>query len=687
MAKLAFDTGGTFTDFALLDDDGELHLHKVLSTPGNPAEAVVQGATELLDRFASVIDLAKLQVLGATTVVTNAVLERKGVETGFISTAGFQDMLRIRNEGRYDLYDLNLRYPDPLVTRANSFGAEERISAGGAVIAELQEDTIRRIAGRLRSKGIKSVAVCLLHAYKYPAHEQRIAALLREESPDIFVSLSSEVCPEVREFDRASTTVVNAYTRPQMAGHVAHLQREFANMGIDRQVLWMTSSGGLVPSRRAAELPVRLIESGPAAGAVAAAEFGRTAGERSVLSFDMGGTTAKLCLIPNGEPTVGTDLEVAHYRRFRKGSGFPLKIQSIQMIEIGAGGGSIAAKNPLGLLDVGPRSAGAVPGPAAYQRGGTEPTVTDADILLGYMGVESFVGGSFKVSKGAAQQVMARLAASLEVSVERCAFGIHDLVNESMSKAAAMHATDLGVDPRSLPMVAFGGAGPVHAYGIARKLGIKRIICPTGAGVTSAIGLLIAPVAVDLSASFPMGVDNWDFDAMRRLLDDLAGQGAEVVSAAGVARDTISNRYTVDMRYVGQGHEITVALPDRSLPKQEFLEHLLDNFTRLYRELFGRTVSASVEVITWRLRSAGGKDQVTRPHQAQVAVALKGKRSVYFDELGSYVETPVYDHYKLPVGQSVKGPAIVEQRESTAVVGPSGAAYVDGHGNLVINIF
>jgi N-methylhydantoinase A len=686
MAKLAFDTGGTFTDFALLDDNGELHLHKVLSTPKNPAEAVVQGASELLDRFGSSIDLARLQVLGATTVVTNAVLERKGVETGFISTAGFQDMLRIRNEGRYDLYDLNLRYPDPLVTRANSFGAEERMTADGAVVTELREDTIREIAGRLRSKGITSVAVCLLHAYKYPKHEQRIAALLRQESPDIFVSLSSEVCPEVREFDRASTTVVNAYTRPQMAGHVDHLQREFANKGIDRQVLWMTSSGGLVPSRRAAELPVRLIESGPAAGAVAAAEFGRTAGEASVLSFDMGGTTAKLCLIPNGEPTVGTDLEVAHYQRFRKGSGFPLKIQSIRMIEIGAGGGSIAAKNQLGLLDVGPRSAGALPGPAAYQRGGTEPTVTDADILLGYMGVESFVGGSFKVSKDAAQEAVAKLAASLNVSVERGAWGIHDLVNESMSKAAAMHATDLGVDPRSLPMVAFGGAGPVHAYGIARKLGIKRIICPTGAGVSSAIGLLIAPVAVDLSASFPMGVDNWDFDQMQRLLDDLAAQGAEVVSAAGVAKEVIANRYTVDMRYVGQGHEITVTLPDRSLPKDEFLHQLLGNFTKLYRELFGRTVSASVEVITWRLRSSGGKDQVTRPHQAEVADALKGKRSVYFNELGAYVETPVYDHYKLPPDQAVKGPAIVEQRESTAVVGPSGIAHVDGHGNLVINI-
>ncbi|AMJ61716.1 hydantoinase/oxoprolinase family protein [Bosea sp. PAMC 26642] len=686
MAKLAFDTGGTFTDFALLDDAGEVHLHKVLSTPLNPAEAVVQGVSELLEQFGAAIDIGKLQVLGATTVVTNAVLERKGVETGFIATAGFQDMLRIRNEGRYDLYDLNLRYPDPLVTRANSFGARERIAADGEVVTELQEDTVREIAGRLREKGVRSVAVCLLHAYKYPAHEQRVAALLKDEYPDIFVSLSSEVCPEVREFDRASTTVVNAYTRPQMAGHVAHLQREFARKGIDRQVLWMTSSGGLVPSRRAAELPVRLIESGPAAGAVAAAEFGRIAGEGSVLSFDMGGTTAKLCLIPNGEPTVGTDLEVAHYQRFRKGSGFPLKIQSIQMIEIGAGGGSIAAKNPLGLLDVGPRSAGALPGPAAYQRGGTEPTVTDADILLGYMGTESFVGGSFKVSKQAAHDAMARLAADLGVSVTRCAWGIHDLVNESMSKAAAMHATDLGVDPRSLPMVAFGGAGPVHAYGIAQKLGIKRIICPTGAGVTSAIGLLIAPVAVDLSASFPMALSEWDAAEMRRLLGDLAAQGAEVVSAAGVPKETIANRYTVDMRYVGQGHEITVALPDLDLPQDAFLAQLTANFTTLYRELFGRTVKAGLEVITWRLRAGGEKDKVTRPHGTTAANAMKGTREVYFQELGTAVETPVYDHYSLTVNQPVQGPAIVEQRESTAVIGPSGTAHVDLHGNLVINI-
>ncbi len=686
MAKLAFDTGGTFTDFALLDDRGELHLHKVLSTPKNPAEAVVQGVSELLETFSGSIAIENLQILGATTVVTNAVLERKGVETGFVTTNGFQDMLRIRNEGRYDLYDLNIKYPDPLVTRANSFGAEERIAADGEVMTELSEDSVREIAGRLREKGVRSVAVCLLHAYKYPQHEKRVAALLREENPDIFVSISSEVCPEMREFDRASTTVVNAYTRPQMAGHVAHLEREFAGKGIDRQVLWMTSSGGLVPSRRAAELPVRLIESGPAAGAVAAAEFGRVAGETSVLSFDMGGTTAKLCLIPNGEPNVGTDLEVAHYQRFRKGSGFPLKIQSIQMIEIGAGGGSIAAKNPLGLLDVGPHSAGAMPGPAAYQRGGSQPTVTDADILLGYMGTESFVGGSFKVSKDAAYGAMEKLASSLEVSVERCAWGIHDLVNESMSKAAAMHATDLGVDPRSLPMVAFGGAGPVHAYGIARKLGIKRIICPTGAGVSSAIGLLIAPVAVDLSMSHPMPVNAWDIGEMNRILDELAVQGAEVVSAAGVAKETIANRFTVDMRHVGQGHEITVVLPDRNLPKEEFLKQLTDNFFKLYRELFGRTVAAAVEVITWRLRASGEKDQVTRPHETQAEEARKGSRQVYFQELGAYADTSVYDHYKLPVNHEIRGPAIVEQRESTAVVGPSGSFHVDASGNLVINI-
>ncbi|MBK5416208.1 hydantoinase/oxoprolinase family protein, partial [Pseudomonas sp. TH31] len=382
--KLAFDTGGTFTDFAMTTEDGSIHLHKVLSTPDDPARAVLQGINELLARVQRP-ENEGLQILGATTVVTNAVLERKGVDTALLATDGFQDLLRIRTEGRYDLYDLNIQYPEPLVPRQDCKGVRERIAADGSVILSLDEAQVRQLAGELQAAGIQSVAVCLLHAYKYPAHERRIGELLNDVAPGLSVSLSSAVCPEVREFDRASTTVANAYTRPLMQRHVEHLERELAKLGVQGQLMWMTSSGGVVPSVTAAQVPVRLIESGPAAGAVAAADYARAVGESSVLSFDMGGTTAKLCLLPNGEPLIANELEVARFERFRKGSGFPLKIQSIHMIEIGAGGGSIASRSSLGLLAVGPRSAGAAPGPACYGRGGREPTVTDADLLLGYL--------------------------------------------------------------------------------------------------------------------------------------------------------------------------------------------------------------------------------------------------------------------------------------------------------------
>ncbi len=688
MARLAFDTGGTFTDFALIDDRGDLHLHKVLSTPLDPAEAVIRGIDDLLELHGETAPLSELQILGATTVVTNAILERKGVPTSFVTTAGFEDLLRIRTEGRYDLYDLDIRYPAPLVPRARIHGVRERIAADGTVMAPLDEAGVREIAARLRADGTKSVAVCLLHAYKFPQHEARIAAILGEELPGVAVSISSNVCPEVREYDRASTTVANAYTQPIMAGHTGNLEAEFARRGVDNQLLWMTSSGGVVPGTRAAELPVRLIESGPAAGAVAAAEFGRLAGETSLLSFDMGGTTAKLCIIPDGEPKVGTDLEVARHQRFQRGSGFPLKIQSIQMIEIGAGGGSIAARTPLGLLDVGPRSAGALPGPAAYGRGGTEPTVTDADIFMGYMGIESFVGGTFKVSRELAVAAVGRLAGDLGITPERAAWGIHDLINDSMSKAAAMHASDLGLDPRRLPMVAFGGAGPVHAYGVARKLGVSKVVYPTGAGVTSAIGLLIAPVAVDLAVSSPMSLARWDGAAVRALLDRLARQGAEVVISGGVDPATIVNRYTVDMRHIGQGHEITVTLPDASLPDEDFVAELRAAFLREYRTLYGRVVQGSeIEVITWRLRAAGEKGAISGTGAAgDGAGALKGRRPAYFPDAGGFVETPVYDHYRLAPGEVVEGPAIIEQRESTVVFGADARAHKDARGNLVLLI-
>lgn len=691
--KLAFDTGGTFTDFAFSDDDGSIHLHKVLSTPDAPARAVLQGVDEILAKVRGGSTArpgeGALQILGATTVVTNAVLERKGVATAFITTDGFQDMLRIRTEGRYDLYDLRIQYPDPLVPRDRCFGAIERISAHGQVMTPLNEASVKAIAGKLVALGIRSVAVCLLHAYKYPQHEQRIAELLAEYAPGVSVSLSSSVCPEVREYDRASTTVANAYTRPMMVQHVNHLERELGQRGVKSQLLWMTSSGGVVPSSSAARTPVRLIESGPAAGAVAAADYARIAGEQSVLSFDMGGTTAKLCLIPDGQPQIANELEVARHERFRKGSGFPLKIQSIHMIEIGAGGGSIASRTKLGTLQVGPRSAAAAPGPACYGRGGTEPTVTDADLLLGYLDEKSFLGGDFALDRAAAHTAMARLADQLGISIERCAFGIHDMVNESMAEAAAMQATDSGVDPRALPLIAFGGAGPVHAYGVARKLGISKLIAPLGAGVTSAIGLLGAPVAADLSTSHPMAVQRWDAVAVQGILDALAAQGREVVLASGVRKEDIRCTYTVDMRHVGQGHEISVALPEGDPATPAFLDELLVRFHDAYIRLYGRNVSGTdAEVITWRIRASGPKGLVSVSSMRGEAKAVrnprKGSRPVYFAESGGYVDTPVYDHYALAPGVAVQGPAIIEQRESTVVVGPSASAALDAQFNLIM---
>jgi len=691
MARLAFDTGGTFTDFALIDDTGVLHLHKVLSTPTNPADAVVQGVGELLVRPSVSASKEGLQILGATTVVTNAVLERKGVRTAFLTTDGFQDMLRIRTEGRYDLYDLRIEYPDPLVPRDHCFGVVERMAADGRTIVPLDEASVASIAQRVRDSGVRSIAICLLHAYKYPGHEKQIGKLLAAADPGLSVSLSSDVCPEVREYDRASTTVVNAYTRPLMAQHVERLEADLRRSNIDCQMLWMTSSGGVVPSAMAARTPVRLIESGPAAGAVAAAEYARQTREPSVMSFDMGGTTAKLCLVPNGQPMIGSELEIARHERFRRGSGFPLKIQSIQMIEIGAGGGSIAARNGLGLLEVGPHSAGAMPGPACYGRGGDKPTVTDADVLLGYVGASSFLGGGFQLDAEKAREAIARLAHSLGVSAERCAWGIHDLVNGAMSEAATMHAADYGVDPSSLPVIAFGGAGPVHAYGVARKLNARKVICPAGAGVTSAVGLLIAPVAVDVSASFPVHIDRLDFATIEGIFARLEKEGRDTVLQAGVDAAGITLSASADLRYVGQGHEIAVALPSFALGVAAFRDEVLTRFADNYAALFGRTVADSpVEAITWRLRVSGPKgepaDISTDRRAVSRADALKTHRAVYFDEEQSFVETPVYDYYALAQDVEVTGPAIIEQAESTIVVGPRGTAHIDAHHNLVMHI-
>lgn len=688
--KLAFDTGGTFTDFALLDEQGNVHLHKVRSVPSDPAQAVIQGIDELLDRVGAKVGVEDLRVFGATTVVTNALLERKGARTALITTKGFRDVLRIRTEARYSLYDLKIQYPEPLVPRDLCFGVSERMSADGTVVIALDEDDVCAGIEQLINADCESVAVCLLHSYRFPEHERRIGELMEKHAPGIAVSLSSSICPEIREYDRASTTAINAYTRPIMEQHVAHLADKLEDRSIHSRFFLMTSSGGVVPSETAATMPVRIIESGPAAGALAAAEYGRLADEPNVLSFDMGGTTAKLCLVRDGQPLVAPSFEVARQERFTHGSGFPVKTLSIQMIELGAGGGSIASVDQLGLLRVGPRSAGADPGPACYGFGGTEPTVTDADLELGYLAADSFLGGDFRLHPEKSSKVIARLADSLGVTHERSAWGIHDLVNETMSKAAMVHAVERGVDHRNFTLVAFGGAGPVHAYGVAKKIGIKKIICPLGAGVASALGLLAAPVAVDLATTLPVRMAQGQFAGIKRLLDELAQQGREQVSAAGVLLEDMTYEYSVDMRYVGQGHEISVSIPDVTLPDDEFRSEMNDAFYRAYEQLYGRRVAGSeVEAITWRLRVSGPRgdfvsQDVASDANAQTDIADRPRRAVYFGELGEFVETPVLSHDSLAPGFEIDGPAIVEQRESTAVVGPHAKAKIDSNRNLVM---
>ena len=688
--KLAFDTGGTFTDLAMVDASGRIHLHKVLSTPHDPAEAVLRGIDEMLEKHAISGDTVTA-ILGATTVVTNAVLERRGARTAFVTTDGFQDMLRIRTEGRYDLYDLKIQFPEPLVPRNLCHGIAERVAADGTVLVPLDEDDLGRIAAALRSTGVESVAVCLLHAYRHGVHENRIKERLQVSLPGLHVSVSSAVCPEVREYDRASTTVVNAYTQPLMARHATLLEQELANRDIHAQLLWMTSSGGVVPGATAARLPVRMIESGPAAGVVASTAYSRRSSEANLLSFDMGGTTAKLCLVLDGAPSIGAELEVARHARFRRGSGFPLKIQSVQMIEIGAGGGSIASAGPLGLMAVGPRSAGAAPGPVCYGLGGQEPTVTDADLLLGYLDEGSFLGGSFRLDRPATAAAIERLATELGLTPLRAAWGVHDLVNESMSRAAAMHAIDCGIDPRILSLIAFGGAGPTHAYGVARKLGIRRIICPLGAGVNSAIGLLCAPVAVDVAASLPLLLRNCTPPQLAALHEALVAEAMGAIGPAGIERSEVALAFTADMRHVGQGYEITIAVPDIALPATAFQEALAAAFRRSYQALYGRVVAgAELEIITWRLRVSGPAGAVGAIQRPARDLAPSGgtprTRPVYFEEADGFVDAAVLDHYALRPGQVIAGPAVIEQRESTSVIGPSATVSVDADQNLIMQL-
>jgi N-methylhydantoinase A len=694
-ARLGVDIGGTFTDLVVIDETtGAARVGKILTTPKDPAHAVEQGIASLLEESGTAAGSVRAVVHG-TTLATNALIERKGARTALLTTEGFRDALEIRHEGRYDMYDLFIDPPAPLVPRHLRREVRERLLADGSVREPLDEAGARQVIGELVAEGVEAIAICLLHAYVNPVHERRLAALVREIAPQMAVACASEVVPEIREYERTSTTTANVYVAPLMARYLEDLERRLAEQQIPGQLYVMQSSGGIALPPVARRLPIRLVESGPAAGALAAAQAARERGERKLLSFDMGGTTAKACVIDEGAPLVGREFEVARADRFKKGSGLPVRVPVIEMIEIGAGGGSIARVDRMGLLKVGPDSAGADPGPACYNLGGRQPTVTDADLLLGYLDAEFFLGGRMRLDRGAAQRaVEEHVARPLGLDVTQAAWGIHRVVNENMAAAARIHGIERGKDLRSYPLFAFGGAGPVHCWQVATILKTSRIILPFGAGAMSAYGLLAAPLAFDFVRTGRQRLDGADWAAINRLFAEMEDEGRALLARAGVAANKVAVSRIAEMRYLGQGHEVEAAVPLGKLSAAS-LAKITASFEASYRALYHRLPQGvPIEALNWRV-TVSGPDPKTRlgghakPDRAgrrapSRGKPVKGTRRAYFAERGGFVETPVYDRYALTPGMTLKGPAIVEERESTAVIGPGGRARVDAGLALIV---
>jgi N-methylhydantoinase A len=690
--RLGFDTGGTFTDFALFDElDGTLHVHKALSTPDDPARAVIGGIRDLVKLLDINSARDKLTIYGATTVVTNAAIERKGAKTALLVTKGFRDVLEFRREQRYDIYNLFMSLPEPVVPRDLVYGIEERMDAAGQEVVALDHRSLDAAIAQMREQQVRSVAVCYLHSYINGAHEQETRTRLESALPGVDITLSSVLVPEMREFERASTTTLNAYTLPLLREHTQNLRQELKALGFEEDFYMMLSSGGILSSELAHVIPVKAIESGPAAGALASTYYSASMDRPDVLSFDMGGTTAKVCVISGGRPSIANQFEVGRVARFERGSGLPVRIPVINMIEIGTGGGSIARVDHLGLIQVGPRSAGADPGPACYGHGGSAATVTDADLVLGYLNPDYFLGGTMVLDREAAvRSIEQTVARPSGISLSEAAWGVHAIANQSMVRAAAVHVVEQAKDPRNFTMVAFGGAGPVHACRVAKSLGIKSVVCPYGAGVTSAVGLLVAPLVIDFGFTRRVPLANLGWDRIEAAYAEHEMSGREQLVSAGADPAKITVTRSCDMRYVGQGYEISVTYPS-SAGGATIADVLLDAFNEAYRVLFGREIpGVPVEVLNWRgavraesrsltLRSASTKGS------HNLKAALRGTRPIYLPESQDYVDVPVYNHDELPSGAEFAGPAIVEQKESTSIIIPGSRVRVDDQLNLIIN--
>ena len=691
MYRIGVDIGGTFTDFALFDvRRGRIAIHKRLTTPRDPSEAVLLGIETLIgDNGVSIGDVE--DVVHGTTLVTNAVIERRGAVTGMLVTAGFGDIMDMGFERRYDLFDLRIEYPSPLVPRRLRIEVDERVRFDGSVERSLDEDAVTAAGFRFVAMGVEAVAVCFLHAYANAGHEKRAAELLQAAAPGIAISTSADVFPNMREFERWTTTTVNAYTQPMFDRYLKRLEDGLGSAGFKGRLYIMGSSGGTLTPDTARRFPVRALESGPAAGALMSAHHGRTLALPNLLSFDMGGTTAKGALVRDGEAVKKYAMEVARVHEFRQGSGLPVRIPVIDMIEIGAGGGSIASVDERGLLRVGPRSAGAMPGPACYAQGGTLPTLTDANLVLGYLDDGFFLGGTMRLDRAAAEAAIAKhIGGPLKLATLRAAWGIHDIISEDVARAFRIHATERGFDYRSGSMVGFGGSGPLHALSVARKLKIPRVIFPLGAGVMSALGLLVSPIAFEVARSRRVHLADLDAPTFGATFEALEAEAGGYLRDAGVANADMRVVRRLDMRYQGQGHEIEVTLPENAADAVSCFAELGELYARAYEKAYAIRLDELVEIVNWKVEMIGPAPSLGEGYALSGAdssgKALKGSRAAYDPASGGLVDWPVYDRYALKPGTFLRGPALIEERESTCVVGVGDAVTVDARYNLIAEL-
>lgn len=688
--SLGIDIGGTFTDVVLYANTTGLSLsHKELTTPAAPHRGVITGVRRLFEREGIAFG-AVGRVIHATTLFTNALIERKGAPTGLITTAGFRDTLEMAREHKYELYDLHIELPRALVPRHLRREVPERLHADGSVRLPLDEGAVLREAAALADAGVTSIAIVFLHAYANPAHERRARDLIAAAHPQLSVSISSEVSPQIREYERSVTTVANAYVKPLANGYLDLMLEEIRAIGIDAPLFMMLSNGGLTHVDEAKRVPIQLLESGPAAGALAGAFFGARSGIDDVLAFDMGGTTAKLAVVDGGEPLIAHQFEASREKRLTEGSGLPISISTIELIEIGAGGGSIAHLDALGLLKVGPESAASVPGPACYGRGGTQPTVTDANLVLGYLDPASFAGGTITLDKAAAEAAMEPLAAQAGVSVPEFAWGIYSIVNENMAGAARVHVAERGHTASQFAMLLTGGGGPLHGCEVARRLGVGRVICPPGAGVASALGLLMAPARVDRMAT------------VARRVSAIAGAELEAgyavleAEALAVVRATLPDQpvtprilRSADLRFVGQGFEVVTTLP--AGPYGDNAATLIaEAFKAAYRQTFSQMPpDGDIEIVNIRVAVSADADSAVLDAAAPtgtLAAAQEGEREVWVGAHSRYERVPVYRRERLPLGADIAGPAVVQEASSTLVLPARARAVVDAAGSLIVHL-